>query len=44
MNNKQRTREKSLGAGAERLGEFWRMIECLWSILELEIEDRGFQA
>jgi hypothetical protein len=34
MNNKQRIGEKSLGAEARRLGEFWSMLEhfgAFWS-------------
>jgi len=44
MNNKQRARKKSIGARPRRLGELWSMLEQFWSILELEIEEPGFQA
>jgi hypothetical protein len=44
MNNKRKHREKSLGDGTTRLGEFWSMLEHFWSILELEIEEPGCQA
>jgi hypothetical protein len=44
MNNKGREGKKDTKARAGRLGEFWRILENFWSVLEIEIEEPGFQA